>query len=354
MKNTLTNKKLLLVLVCIFCFCSVFAQSGRQFPSQVKLAPAKKVKPKGEMRIFVKDGEEVITNFTSSYLVSAPKIHIVVPEDAGQERIPSVYIISGEDIDKTKLKAKYPAFYNRFIFVTVQIEDEENNFTLFLTRELLPYVEVNYPVSSNAEKRTLIAKDFFALNYLANLEELFEYIQNVVLGFDYSSPLPEIKAPKGLNLLAFGPLDNMASLHASLAKQGLVYLQDFAYNIVGNGQVHDVVNLDFLFDKKGRKVNKILPFQQFKELDLNTNINSAFWLNLTTKNGYELAYIPQKIRIAPPFLNWNRDQGVFEIIPGATAGKIKIDGKTEFGKRFKVQFNVIDSTNQLKKNAKKQ
>ena len=353
MKNV--NKKLLLFLTFICCFCAVFAQSKQEILSKIKSTPVKRVKPKGEMRIFVKDGEEVITNFESSYLISAPKIHIIVPEGIGKERKPSLYIISDEEIDKAKIKEKYPAFYDKYVFVTVKIEDEEDNFTPFLTRELLPYVEVNYPISSKPQERTLVAKNSFALNYLANLEELFEYVQNAVLGFDYTSSLPEIKAQKGLNLWACGPLENMASLHLNLVKNGLSYLEDFAYAISKKSQPAGTANLDFLFNKEGRKIIKVQEHQQFKTLDLrNESINSAFWLNLTAKNGYELSYIPQQMRIAPPFLNWNNELGVFEIIPGAVTGKIKADGKTEFGKKFKVQFNIINSENQPQKTAKTQ
>lgn len=353
MKNT--DKKLFLFFAFIFCFCAGFAQSKPQILNQIKASPVKKIKPKGEMRIFVKDGEEVITNFETAYLLSAPKIHIIVPQNIAQERRPSLYIISDEEIDKAKIQEKYPAFYDKYVFVTVRVEEEEDNFTPFLTRELLPYVEMNYPVSSKPQERTLIAKNSFALNYLANLEELFEYLQNAVLGFDYSSPLPEIKAQKGLNLWASGPLEDMASLHIRLNQKGLSYLEDFAYVVTKKAQPVGTANLDFLFNKEGRKVVQTVPYQQFKTLDLNNeNISSAFWLNLTAKNGYDLSYIPQQMRIAPPFLNWNKEQGLFEIIPGAVTGKIKADGKTEFGKKFKVQFNIIDSANQPQKTAKKQ
>jgi len=351
MKNNI-NKKLLVFLTFIFCFYPAFAETGQQLLNKIGRTPVKQAKPKGEMRIFVKEGEEVITNFETAYLTASPKIHIILPDGTWQERVPSVYIISPEEIDREKLKEKFPTNYNNYLFVTVRSDGEETNFTPFLTHELLPYIEVNYFVSSNATDRTLIVKNSFAINYLTNLEEISEYLQNVVLGFDYSSPLPEIKAQKGLNLLAYGPLEEMASLHASLAKNGLVYLQDFAYNIAEKAPLVTPENLDFLFNKEGRKIIKMTPYQQFKTLDLSKDINSAFWLNLTAKNGYNLAYVPQNFRIAPPLLNWDKEQGVFEIISGAAAGKVKVSGKTEFGKNFKAQFTLIDSANQPQKAAK--
>ena len=341
--ESIINKKTFLFLTFIFCFCFASAQTGKQLLNQIAQTPVKTVKPKGEMRIFVKDGEEVITNFASAYLAAAPKVHIIIPAETQQVRKPLIYIISDEEIDKIKIKERLPDFYDKYFFVTVRLAEGETDFTPFLTRELLPYVEVNYPVSSKPQERTLIAKNSFALNYLANLAELFEYMQNAILGFDYSSPLPEIKAQKGLNLWACGPLENMAALHVSLAKNGLNYLQDFAYNITRDDQLVDPANLDFLFNKEGRQIKTQTVYQQFKNLDLNKDFGSEFWLNLTTKSGYKLSYIPQTVRVSPPFLNWSKEQGIFGIIPGAAAGKIKVDGKTEFGKKFKAQFNIIDS-----------
>lgn len=340
-------KKLALFLTFIFCVGFVSAQSAQQLLNQIGRTPVKMVKPKGEMSIFVKDGEEVITNFPSANLTVAPKIHIVFPfENTG--RYPSIYIISPEELDKAKIQKMYPDFFGKYFFITVMLEEGENNFSKFLTSELLPYIEVNYFVHSNAEERTLVVKNSFAIAYLADLENISAYLKNAALGFDYSSPLPEISAVDGLNLFAEGPVDNMAALHASLAKQNLVYLKDFAYDIIADGTKH-FDNLEFLFNKDVRKISKITSYQQFKTLDLNKDFSSLFWLNLKSKDGYTLAYIPQDVRIAPPLLNWNKEQATFNIIPGASVGQIKIDGKTEFGKKFKAKFDIINSENQAQK-----
>ncbi len=339
-------KKLLIFLTFIFCVGFVFAHGGQQLLNQIGRAPVKTIKPKGEMRIFVKDGEEVITNFPSAYLPMTPKIHIIFPSEIS-ERKASIYIFSPEELDKAKIQKMYPDFFGKYFFITVLLEEGENKFAQFLTSELLPYIEVNYAVLPEADKRTLVAKNSFALAYLSDLKNISAYLKNAALGFDYSSPLPKIEIEKGLNLWSEGPVDNMAALHAALSKQNLVYLKDFAYDIVAEGTKH-FDNLDFLFNKEDRKIVKATQYQQFETLDLEKDFASLFWLNLKAKSGYNLAYIPQDLRIAPPFLNWNKEQAVFNIIPGATAGKIKVSGKTEFGKKFKAKFNLINSENQLK------
>ena len=345
-------KKLLVFLTFIFCVGFVSAQSAQQLLNQIGRAPVKTVKPKGEMRIFVKEGEEVITNFPSENLTAAPKIHIVLPKLDGQNRYPSIYIISPEELDKEKIEKMYPAFYGKYYFVTVRLEEGEKKFAQFLTSELLPYMEVNYPVSSTPQDRTFVAKNSFAIAYLADLKNISAYLKNAALGFDYSSPLPEINVTKNINLWAEGPVDNIAALHAALAKQNLVYLEDFAYDIVAGGTKH-FDNLEFLFNKKGRKIVKTTPYQQFDTLDLDKDFTSLFWINLKSKSGYNLAYVPQDLRIAPPFLNWNKEQAAFNIISGATVGKIKVSGKTEFGKKFKAKFNLINSASIVQKPAPK-
>ena len=305
------------------------------------------------MRIFVKDGEEVITNFPSNNLTTTPKIHIVFASE-NSERKASIYIISPEELDKSKIEEMYPAFYGKYYFVTVKLEEGENKFAQFLTAELLPYIEVNYAVSSIPQDRTLIVKNSFAINFLADLKNISAYLKNAALGFDYSSPLPKIEAVQGLNLWAEGPVDNMAALHASLASQNLVYLKDFAYNISKENVSQNFANLEFLFNKENRTITKITTYQQFETLDLSKDFESLFWLNLKSKSGYNLAYIPQDLRIAPPLLNWNTEQASFNIISGANEGKVKIYGKTEFGKKFTAKFNLIDSTNIVQKQAQKQ
>ena len=350
-------KKLLVFLTFIFCVSALFAQTAQQLLNQIGRAPVKTVKPKGEMRIFTKEGEDVITNFPSENLLAAPKIHVVLPTENTQNRYPSVYIISDEELDKEKIKEMYPDFYGKYYFVTVRLEEGENNFSTFLTKDLLPYIEINYSVSADAAQRALIAKNSFALAYLADLKNISAYLKNAALGFEYSSPLPKIEsAGNDLNLWADGPVDNMAALHASLAAQGLVYLENFAYNITSGQLTPGSANIDFLFNRAGRKISKIMPYQQFETLDLDKDYEALFWLNLKSKSGYNMVYIPQDLRIAPPLLNWNKEQASFNIIPGVGVGKVKIkvSGKTEFGKKFKAKFNIISSVEQARKEAQKQ
>ena len=344
-------KKLLVFLTFVFCVGFVSAQTATQLLNQIGRAPVKTAKPKGEMRVFSKEGEEVVTNFPSSLLTVTPKIHIVFPlQDKNvQARTPSVYIISDEELDTEKIKNMYPDFWGKYFFVNVKIEEGEQNFIPFLTNELLPYIEVNYSVLSNPQDRTLIAKNSFALTYLANLKEISAYLKNAALGFEYSSPLPEIDTEKGLTLWVDGPVDVAASLHAKLSKLGLVYLDDFAYNISTGKLTPGSANLDFLFNKENRKITKIKTYQQFNTLNLNKDFASLFWLNLRAKGGYSMAYIPQEVRIAPPLLNWNKEQASFNIISGASVGKVKVDGKTEFGKKFKTKFKLDDVSNYLGK-----
>lgn len=341
-------KKLFIFLTFIFCAGFLSAQSAKQLLNQIGRAPVKTVKPKGEMRIFVKEGEEVITNFPSENLISAPKIHIVLPTVNDQSRYPSIYIVSEEELDKAAVEKLYPDFYGKYYFVTIKLDEEENNFTSFLIKDLLPYVEINYAISSNNTERTLVAKNSFAINFLADLKNISAYLKNAALGFDYSSPLPKIEVVSGLKLWTEGPVENMAALHVALAKQNLVYLKDFAYNISKENTTQNFANLEFLFNKEGRKIVKTTPYQQFETLDLNKDFASEFWLNLKSKSGYNLAYIPQDLRIAPPLLNWNKEQASFNIIPGANEGKIKVYGKTEFGKKFSAKFTIIDSAKQAK------
>ena len=206
----------------------------------------------------------------------------------------------------------------------------------------LKYINFSFDDVILVNERTLVVKNNFASDYLADLKLISSYLKNAALAFDYSSALPKTEAEKDLNLWALGPLENMAVLHKNLAANGLVYLENFAYNIKDVNSNTVFPNFDFLFNKEGRKVTQVTPFQQFESLDLTKDFGSLFWLNLTAKGGYQLSYVPQSVRISPPFLSWDKEQGIFTVISGATAGKVKVDGTTEFGKKFKAKFNLID------------
>ena len=116
-------KKLFIFLIFTFCAGFVFARSGADLVNQIRHNPIKTVQPKKEMRVFVKDGEEIITNFDSAYLKSAPKIHIVFAQQTDQERKPIVYIISDEEIDKTKIQTKLPAYFDKYFFGQLQLKE---------------------------------------------------------------------------------------------------------------------------------------------------------------------------------------------------------------------------------------
>jgi hypothetical protein len=65
------------------------------------------------------------------------------------------------------------------------------------------------------------------------------------------------------------------------------------------------------------------------------------WLEVKFKGGFTASYIPAILKFSPPFLAWDAAAAELSVIPGATAGKVKISGPLYFyGKGFKTSLKI--------------
>lgn len=340
------NFKISKLFFAVFFTFLVFSGTPALFAKDDK---AKSVEQKpDEMRIFVKEGEEILTHFTTNFLSFAPKVNVVLPTDFGAipaKHYPSIYIISDKSFGKAEIATLFPEYFGQYIFVTVTAGDMEKDLIKFITLELLPFVETNYAAAPEAFSRILVVKNFAAIQVLQDLSVVSRYLSNIALLFSYSTSMPDIKGdiPKTLNLWVQGPLDNIANINYTLDGFGLKYLDNFAYKIGTNPQINfGDVNFDYLLKPASRKIKKRTIFQQYTEMGVKQESTSLFWLKLTTKGGYLLDFIPKDFKIAPPFLNWNFKTAKFNVIYGAPVGKVTAYGALPFGGKFSATFKLVE------------
>ena len=215
----------------------------------------------------------------------------------------------------------------------------------FLTEELFPYVELNYPVIDMPESRTIIVQDYNAIKVLENLPSISNSAKNMIFAFNYTTAMPEISnnLDKGLNILALGPLENLAPLSNIFQNNGLVYLDNFACAFLKNYQkILMEANLNYIFNKKNRKIVDDSVYQPKDEFYAGIEYSFPFWFNLKTKDGYNLVYIPQILDIEPPFMAWKPTESKLSIIYGSPATKIRIKGEYPFGGSFRTNFRLVD------------
>lgn len=300
-----------------------------------------------EMSIYRGDGLDMISNFYTSLLTVSPKVDVIFPSptDEVAKRWKSIYIISDSKISLQQIKDNFPTYYGDYYFVSVILNKEEKHFAKFLTEELFPYVELNYPVIDMPESRTIIVQDYNAIKVLENLPAISNSAKNMIFAFNYTTAMPEIpnNLDKGLNILALGPLENLAPLSNVLQNSGLVYLDNFACAFLKNPK--DILmeaNLNYIFNRENREIVDDSVYQPKDEFYAGIEYSFPFWFNLKTKDGYNLVYIPQTLDITPPFMAWKPTESKLSIIYGSPATKIRIKGEYPFGGSFRTNFRLVD------------
>lgn len=305
---------------------------------------------KSYMRIFVKDGEETISKFPSVYLKTNVRMTIVFPEgyNNNSSLYPVVYMITKNNFTKEELNRILPPAnrsLQRAVFVTINLplNAKIGGLGNFISKEIFPYFETNYKIDSNPQKIIIAAADTFAVNLLEILAAENGYFKNAALLLHNTTPLPLLpKMPQDINLWVVGSLSNMARLQFALENSGLEFIKNFAYKIDdAKTSPWDAINFDFFLNK-----STIMPNAQMLNISAN-QISAAseeaitVFLDIKTKNGASLNYVPAKLKFSPPFLRWEQETASLFVIYGATQTKVKISGRLPFGKGFTTHIKII-------------
>jgi hypothetical protein len=305
------------------------------------------------MRIFVKDGEEVITRFPSKHLKGNIKINVILPDGYEQNngRYDAVYIISKESFDKNRAKNLFSnsrAFSN-LIFISININgiDYSGRLYPFLTEEILPFIDLNYKTKTDAQSRIIAASEGVAAEALGFFADENGYFLKLALLFQGATPMPQfhVNPSGGVSIFAAGTFGNMARIQTMLEEKGLKFIENFAYKILESNDeqiLWQEINFDFLLSGiKDRKAVSLKFYTSSDSLSIERLDTVDMRLDIKTSGGYRINYIPKNLKIAPPFLNWEADKGELNIIPGATPSKVKISARPYFyNKDVKISLKV--------------
>lgn len=317
--------------------------------AQIRITPASMQQ---DMRIFNKEGEDTIVFFPSEYLGYAPKINVVFPEgyNADGARFCSVYVINKDELPKDALYTSFPKEYaGKCLFVNIRFNNIPSAKALegFMSRELLPYMEINYKVESSSEAKIILAGEGYSAPVINALSDLSGYIGGFALSFYVNTAMPGgfEGVSKSARVWALGSKGNMARLQNSLEDAGLKFFDNFGYKIVETASsnppdLKDILNLTYLLEKDSLKPLKAKGVFSVKSASSVSEERFNFWLDVTGKKGLKLNYIPSSLKIAPPFLSWDYDTASFGVIYGAQPGKVKISGFAGDVLPFEVPFKI--------------
>ena len=305
------------------------------------------------MRIFQKEGEDSIVNFPSDYLPYKPKINVVLPKDyeKADGRFCSVYTFGQGEMPKAGVEAFFPKEYSgRCIFVNVRLNGslEKDKLEGFISKELLPYIETNYKTQESASFKTLMAGETYSYAVLNSLPVLSGYFGKFALMFYKSTSFPQKLegVSDKISFYAAATLGNALRLEALLENSGLNFPDNFVFNIIDGQSVNPpalsgVFNFGYIFDAKTCKCEKVKAVFSAEEASSVSEEPVNFWLAVKGKKGCgDINYIPQSLKIAPPFLSWDYDKAAFTVIYGASKGKVKLSGRAGKTLPFTATFKI--------------
>ncbi len=280
--------------------------------------------------MLIKPGRETFAHFPSATLGNKHTLTVFLPE----KFIPlkgsyPLAVLFGAG---PKQAAQAEAFLqnNKMIVAAVDFQDEDyadaDKITRFVSRELVPYLETNYPVLPGEENRIIAARgEAGASAALALLKT-----PHLFGGISLASPgraLEQAQLPaRSFRAFVTGTQAELASAQQTLEAAGLAYGPGFALEYTRDNDAYfDALPAAYFFAPAQNLTLARLTAQTGGDaLVLGTEETVSVRFLARLKNGFAYDYVPASLRISPMYLAWDAATGSFSALPGAEAGTVKI------------------------------
>jgi len=284
-----------------------------------------------ESRLFVAPGRETYVHFPTKAFGEKYTLRVYLPEVETQkaQKYPVIYVL-GLEKDFREAVKKYLEHNSALVvwvdFKPSDFEADKENIVQFFAQELLPYIDVNYFTFDTPEKRILAVYGEPAAKVAAEL------LQKPNL-FNFAS---FSKAQNGLETLKMlpayarvsvsGTQRDLALAERALEKAGARLGTGFTLHYDdGQKEILQDVDLNYFFAPAAQLVPvKLQAFLSENKLLLETGKMARLQVVASLKNKMVSSYVPESLRISPPFLEWDALNGTLRVRSGAEAGKVKI------------------------------
>ena len=282
-----------------------------------------------DSRMFVTAGRETFFNFPSEELGNKYTLTVFLPTEIApiHSHYPVVYFVG---LDRSDLDAFHAfAKKNQVFLVGLFIEPQElemlaNKIPAFLIRELVPYIDTNYATQADPAGRILAARGEEASSIVLSVFE-----KEIFGALSLQNPgdaLKKMVVRPHARVFIQGTQEELAVASHVFAAAGLQYGPQYAleYAAFDAGWL-DGVNTAYLTAPAEqvlvKKVNLVLGG---KTLPLEKGKSVSLQVYTTLKNGLKTVFIPQKLRVSPPYLDWQENMGMLRVRSGAQAGPVKV------------------------------
>ena len=301
----------------------------------------------GEPLMLINPGRETFLNFPSATVGNDKTVTVFLPEPAVplRGRYPVVYLLGPGPQDAPAARQRLEASARKAILVAVDFEEQEladtDKIAAFFSRELVPYIDVNYPTVDEPSARAVaVAGAAGARAAAALLAKKNVFARALILngGMD---PVSLAGADPDLRVLLAGGRAQIAVWQQTLQEMGKTYGPGFITVPGEEENLLAALDLDYLLAPSAELAVKKLKAQALPaKISLEAEEEAVLSVRARLANGREYAYIPLSPRFSPPYLDWDAATGRLEPIPGAVPGKVKISGtvdKTKFSTKIRLK-----------------
>lgn len=300
------------------------------FSSVFLLLGAPALFAQNEEIMIIKSGRETFAHFPSAVIGNRHTLTVFLPEPFVP--LKGTYPLAVLLGAGPKQAAEAEAFMkqNKMIVAAVDFQDgdyaDEQTVTRFVTRELLPYLETNYPVLSGAENRVIAARGAAGAKMALTLLNAPEAFGGVALASPENvwetTPLPK----KPFRAFVTGTQEELARAQQALEAAGLNYGTGFALEYArAESAWFGALPAGYFFAPQNEVALTRFSVQTSeKELALDSGEEAFVRILAHLKNGLTYDYVPSALRVSPVYLYWNAQRGALTVLSGAEAGTVKI------------------------------
>ena len=300
----------------------------------------------GEPLMLINPGRETFLNFPSATVGNEKTVTVFLPEPAVPLRgkYPVVYLLGPGPKDAAAARQRLEAAARKAILVAVDFEEQEladtDKIAAFFSRELVPYIDVNYPTVDEPSARAVAASGAAGARAAAALLAKKNVFARALILNGGTEPVSLAGADPDLRVLLAGERAQMAVWQQTLQEMGKIYGPGFV-TVPGAGEnLLAALDLDYLLAPAAELAVKKLKAQVLPaKISLEAGEGAVLSVRGRLENGREYEYIPLSPRLSPPYLKWDAATGRLEPISGAAPGKIKISGAVD-KKKFSTKIRL--------------
>ena len=301
----------------------------------------------GEPLMLINPGRETFVNFPSALTDNSKTVTVMLPEPAVplRGRYPVVYVLGIGPKDAQQAQAYMDAQQQKAIVVGIDFTEQElldtQKVSAFVSRELVPYIDVNYPTLDDPSWRGVAASGTAGAKALAALLAKKNLFTRAVLLNGGTEPVSLAGADPSLRMLLAGDRSQAAVWQQTLEEMNLTYGKDFVTALGTPAGILEALDLDYLFARPDQlTVKKLTGEVSEKEISLAQDTPVSLSVQARLENGRLYDYVPLSLRMSPPYVSWDAAAGQLSPISGAVPGKVKISvfvDKKKFQTKIKLK-----------------